>query len=938
MVPILVRPGHSLLRLPLVTRIIMPLTAFVFRIRSRPVILLVAGLIMLGLAVAVTTGLLAKHLRNSALMEADHEQRGVSLILANQAERAFEGVELLQAALLERWQNDGIVIPDQFRQLMVGADVHNELAKRALQLPQLDAIEVIDVDGNLVNSSKTSPLPLDNAVGRDFYEALKGHPEQTTFISAPTKVGGIDRWTIYVARKVVNPDGEFLGIVLGAMNLTYFEQLYQVVANRDGSAISLRRQDGTILVRYPHGDLRRRQELLKSGTFRVAEADGIVMRRLSPIDGVERLIAARSLVHYPVVVTVSNTISSILAEWRGQVVYMAGTAIALELILAAVGLLMVRHLRGQEMLNKARAAKAEAEAELMVANERELAALDKEIQMVRFGAALSNMSQALCMFDAAGLLVVSNNRLAEMFGVDAGSIHSGMTIENLLGRSGVPSNLAQTDRDSMRQSIEQLMKANKPALRVRELADGRSLALSFVTVKTGGWLITYEDITERRLAEAKISHMAHHDALTGLPNRVLFHERLTEAVARSKRGESCAVLCLDLDNFKAVNDTLGHPTGDALLREVTRRMRAQIRETDTLARLGGDEFAIVQSSVDQPQNATALAARLVELLAVPYEFDGQQIVIGASIGIAIVPDDGDDPDRILKNADLALYGAKADGRGLYRFFEPEMDAIMQARRSLEMDLRKALVAGEFELFYQPLMNIKTGSITGFEALMRWFHPTRGMVSPLDFIPVAEEIGLIVPLGKWALRRACLDAATWPGDRKVAVNVSSIQFGSHTLVEDVVAALEESRLDPSRLELEITETVMLDDTDAILVILHQLRDLGVGIAMDDFGTGYSSLSYLRRFPFSKVKIDRSFIEDLGTGGDSDAIVTAVTDLCATLGMITLAEGVETAEQLQQLRAGNCGEAQGYFFSRPRPASEVASMCQHLTMGALEAVPG
>ena len=248
------------------------------------------------------------------------------------------------------------------------------------------------------------------------------------------------------------------------------------------------------------------------------------------------------------------------------------------------------------------------------------------------------------------------------------------------------------------------------------------------------------------------------------------------------------------------------------------------------------------------------------------------------------------------------------------------------------------MAGEFELFYQPLMNIKTGSITGFEALMRWFHPTRGMVSPLDFIPVAEEIGLIVPLGKWALRRACLDAATWPGDRKVAVNVSSIQFGSHTLVEDVVAALEESRLDPSRLELEITETVMLDDTDAILVILHQLRDLGVGIAMDDFGTGYSSLSYLRRFPFSKVKIDRSFIEDLGTGGDSDAIVTAVTDLCATLGMITLAEGVETAEQLQQLRAGNCGEAQGYFFSRPRPASEVASMCQHLTMGALEDIPG
>jgi predicted signal transduction protein with EAL and GGDEF domain len=304
---------------------------------------------------------------------------------------------------------------------------------------------------------------------------------------------------------------------------------------------------------------------------------------------------------------------------------------------------------------------------------------------------------------------------------------------------------------------------------------------------------------------------------------------------------------------------------------------------------------------------------------------GHQVLVGTSIGIALVPTDGEDPDQILKNADMALYRAKADGRARFRFFTPDMDARAQARRTLEIDLRQALVAGEFELFYQPLVNLKTGLITGFEALMRWFHPRRGMVAPADFIPVAEEIGLLVPLGEWALRRACFDAVGWPGEMKVAVNVSVTQFASPTLVEDVASALAASGLEPRRLELEITETVMLDETDTTIVILHRLRDLGVGIAMDDFGTGYSSLSYLRRFPFSKVKIDQSFVAGLGKGGDCDAIVASVIDLCATLGMIALAEGVETEDQLQRLRAGNCDEAQGYLFSRPRPADEVAALC-------------
>ena len=583
------------------------------------------------------------------------------------------------------------------------------------------------------------------------------------------------------------------------------------------------------------------------------------------------------------------------------------------------------------MITAARLA-AEQEAERAVKAERakhlEQVVDELGVQNVRFSAALSNMSQALCMFDAAGGLIVANNRVAEMFGMDPAGIRSGATVEEILAQAFHASTLGEEETASIRIAIQQLQAAGVPATGVHELADGRILAVNFVPMADSGSLLTLEDITERKLAEDRITHMAHHDALTGLPNRLRFHERLSEAVARSKRGEASAVLFLDLDHFKAVNDTLGHPVGDALLQEVAKRLRAQVREGDMVARLGGDEFAIVHSSADQPHDVTVLAKRLIETLSLPYDLNGHQVTVGTSVGIAVLPDDGDDPDMLLKNADMALYGAKADGRGCFRFFEARMHALMQARRTLEIDLRHALLKGEFELYYQPLMNISTRSVSGFEALLRWNHPERGLVPPADFVPLAEEIGLIVPLGKWVLGQACSDAAGWPGDVKVAINVSVNQFDGGTLVDDVAAALAASGLAPERLELEITETVMLNDTDAILVILHRLRELGVGIAMDDFGTGYSSLSYLRRFPFSKVKIDRSFIDGLGSGAGCDAIVSAVTGLCETLGMATVAEGVETKEQLEHLRTGNCGEAQGYLFSKPRPASEVAAMCQRL----------
>jgi diguanylate cyclase (GGDEF)-like protein/PAS domain S-box-containing protein len=441
-----------------------------------------------------------------------------------------------------------------------------------------------------------------------------------------------------------------------------------------------------------------------------------------------------------------------------------------------------------------------------------------------------------------------------------------------------------------------------------------------------GFLVAIVDITERRKAEARVAYMAHHDGLTDLPNRAFYQERLSQALDLNDPSKHVAVLCIDLDLFKNVNDSFGHPMGDRLLKMVAGRMRAEVRGNNMVARLGGDEFAIVLAADISPNEANDYAARLIEIISVPYDMDGIEIVIGASIGIAMSPGDGDSSEELMRNADMALYRAKSEGGGVHRFFEREMDRQAQKRRDMELDLRSAFANGEFEIHYQPLVDLAADRITGFEALLRWRHPEKGMISPADFIPVAEDIGLIVTLGEWVLRKACAEAATWPGDIKIAVNLSPVQFRSRNLVQVVVAALAYSGLSPLRLELEITESLFLAETEANLAILHQLRALGVRISMDDFGTGYSSLSYLRSFPFDKIKIDRSFVKDLVGRPDCVAIVRAISGLGRSLNIITTAEGVETVDQLDWLRAEGCNEVQGFLFSAARPASEIAQLLQ------------
>jgi diguanylate cyclase (GGDEF)-like protein/PAS domain S-box-containing protein len=544
-------------------------------------------------------------------------------------------------------------------------------------------------------------------------------------------------------------------------------------------------------------------------------------------------------------------------------------------------------------------------------------------QVRRFNAALENMSQGLCMFDADSRLVVVNNRYCDMFGLSRNVLRVGMTQREIVEE------LVSAGRYQKGLTVDKLCEGTRTSLAIdhavpvhRELADGRVIAVSHRPMPGGGWVATFEDVTERRRTEARIAHMARHDALTDLPNRVALREA-GASPRNDERPGRLAALCLDLDRFKAVNDAHGHSIGDALLRAIADRLRTNVRDVDLVVRLGGDEFAVLNRVADEAA-AVALAHRLIALVSAPYDLNGIPVQIGVSVGVALSDGEGEDVERLMKNADMALYEAKALGRGVVSVFDIRMDETAQARIELERDLRETLRNDDFELHYQPLVELGEDSVKGFEALVRWRHATRGMISPATFIPMAEETGLIVPLGEWILNQACTDAARWPNDVSVAVNVSAVQLRRPTFAQTVLLALARSGLKADRLELEITESVLLDDTEANLETLHLLRSMGVRIAMDDFGTGYSSLSYLRRFPFDKIKIDQSFLRNADRSPDGAAIIKALVGLGASLGITTLVEGIETAEELAAVRAEGAQQVQGFFFSRPRPASEVEKL--------------
>jgi diguanylate cyclase (GGDEF)-like protein len=871
---------------------------------SRSIVALIGYFIILSAVIATGATLLVVNMYQQAVQDVERSLVGLSKVLADQADRSLQAMEMVQEAIVQDLNDAHVDSPANYAAASGRKDIHVSLRARIVALPQVNAISIVDSDGKLLNFSRYWPIPDVNIADRDYFKTLAANSDLKRLISEPVQNRGDGAWTIYVAKKVTATDGRFLGLVLGAVELGYFEQLYQQITLSNDAVVSVFRNDGMLLVRYPNRNGAVGKVFPTTGAALIAATDqaGGFLRNVSPIDGKERLIAARALTRYPLILSISRTTEVSLAPFRRQAVVLGVGAALLITCLGTLFLLVLRQGRAERRI---------AGAEERARGEQKLRA-----QYERFGVALDNMAQGLCLFDGERRLVVMNERFANMHGVP-----------RELQRPGTPS-------DELRQFV--LVQSGQPAIEwnlvitppapdelsssavVVRLADEREISVLRVCVPGGGWLCTHEDVTAARRSEERLRFLARHDALTSMPNRVQFEEIVDRELATCvKAGEEMALLCLDLDGFKQVNDLFGHPTGDRMLQEVAARLRKLRSERCIAARLGGDEFAVLATGLDDAESSAAVAQRIIDVLGMPYRDGERSIDIGCSIGIAMFPRDGTTYERLLSASDMALVRAKAEGRGRYCYFEPTMDAAARERHQLALDLRAAIGTTQFELHYQPQFALATNEVSGFEALLRWTHPTRGAVSPAEFIPLAEESGLILPLGEWVLREACHQAVSWPRPLDIAVNLSIAQFRQSGLCDKVRAVLEETGLSPHRLELEVTESLFLKSSAFAQDVLRDLKGLGVRISMDDFGTGYSSLATLQTFPFDKIKIDRSFVAQIGLTDKGSAIVRAIISLGESLGVAVIAEGIETEEQLAFLRQHRCAVIQGYLLGRPRP---------------------
>ena len=1138
-------------------------------VRRGPIRWLIMCGVLLIVAIVIGTAITVGEFRERALANSERELENTLLLLTRHFDQQLEQLDLAQEQLAEDINLAGITSGKDLERKMSGQDVHLMLKAKIGASPFVSTLNLVGSDGKLINFTHLWPVPLLTDAGRDYFKALKSDPQLTTVLSDPVKSQIAGTWTIKLARKVSAPNGDFLGLIVGTIQLSQFESFFASVALGEGAAIAMFHRDGTLLARHPHHDAMIGRNFISGPLFQnvVLKSDRGTTRLESRIDGLDRLVSARTLNHFPIVVVAATTVSAALVDWREQTKVFIGVAGLSVLVITAVVFLITRQLSRQHQASQRKLARGKQRLQtainnmtqglllfnsshrVIVCNQRyiemyglspdvvkpgcsfrdliahriEVGSLQvddvdahyarilehvargegtiinapdgRSIQVkhrlvsdggwvathediterlrhesnvlqqaaelartqevlteavnaspdalviyderdrlvtcneayrqiydqsaaaiypgalfedvlhcglennqypeagetseqrsawlaermrlhrapstdvlqrlsngrwiqlrerrtasgltvgfridvtelqnktaelarinMQFDAALSNLAQGICMFDGQRRLVVWNHRFAELYQLPpdllkVGTPHDAI-IEDRISRGILKGGTSESVAKAKIAALAQLP-SDARSSRVDEFADGRLILIVRQPTQDGGWVASHEDITEQRRVEAEIVHLARHDVLTGLANRAEFNAKLEEASKRLKRnGGAVTLMMLDLDKFKAVNDTLGHPAGDQLLVEVGRRLQSTIRETDVLARLGGDEFAIIQEGgANQHEGATALALRIIGAITEPFHLNGHPASIGASIGIVLAPEDGIDPEELLRKADLALYEAKVNGRNDYRVFRAEMLEVAQTQRSAENELRNAILGNEFELHYQPVVDTKTRLLCGVEALVRWRHPTKGLIGPDQFIPIAESTGLIGPLGEWVLQRGCTDATSWPAHIKVAINISAIQFKKGNLFDVILCTLVETGLAPERLELEITETAILENHEAHLATIRQLKNLGISIALDDFGTGYSSVNYLTVFPFDKIKIDKSFTQGVISRRHCKAIVASTLALAQGLGTVTTAEGVETEEQFDYLRTAGVDLVQGYLFGRPVPIAQL-----------------
>ncbi|MGX4769082.1 bifunctional diguanylate cyclase/phosphodiesterase [Bradyrhizobium guangdongense] len=824
--------------------------------------------------------------RTEALQQARSHGDSVAKLFQENTERIFERVDQSLS-----------IVQTLYAQDPAGFDLKSWSDRAHLASGDVVQFSLIGLDGYMfATTSGYSGPPLYLGDREHFINTLR-QADDRLYVAKPVFGRASNKWTIQLARKLLDQQQAALGVVVGSISVDMVGNFYETAKLGAGGTLVLRNANYVVLAARG----------VDQNGFVGQVAAGHIQSRLPNGDGQywsegrtdrsNRLITVRRSALFPLIFTVGIAEQEIYAHYESRRDAYLGSALILTLVIVVATTL---HWRRQQALDR-------AQSEL-------------RDSLGKFEDALRNLPQGLSMFDGNDRLVAFNRQWLDMYGLPADDIHLGMNFHEVFAHQDAVSDLGEYLSD-----LKRRLAASEHASNTLTFPNGRIVHISYGRRQDGGWVAMHQDITERKASEDRIEKLAHYDSLTGLANRNLFKDRIEEALARHRRMHTpFAVLLCDLDKFKSVNDALGHQSGDALLSQVAGRIKAEIREVDTAARMGGDEFALIvmPGRGSLRDGAAILADRLVKALAAPYDIDGHAIVIGCSIGVAVVPDHGTRIDEILRNADLALYKSKNAGRNCFSVYSPDLKVEADQRSLLEIELREAIWREEIEVFYQPVVELGSGRTVSVEALARWHHPTRGFVPPAEFIPIAEEAGLIVELGNLVLAKACRDATKMPDDVKVAVNLSAVQFTKSNLVDVVKFALAESGLPECRLELEITESVFLADSAENLKTLRSLKALGVSIALDDFGVGYSALSYLTAFPFDKVKVDKAFMDRIDRP-ETRAVLGSIVQLVRTLNLAIVAEGVETQQQVDEMGALGIPLGQGYFFHRPVPLADIAS---------------